>query len=71
MTKDMAPDNRYNDFMQSLQGRTFTFSEAIEVMKIFDNFPTGQNTIDWVSSRTGRPVAIGYNPYPERLNAES
>ena len=40
--------------------RVYTFNEAIDLMKALDKYPTGTQ-INWVSVKTGRPVAIGYN----------
>lgn len=43
------------------EGRIFTFNEAIEYVKFIDkNFPTGQNTVNWVNAKTGKRVSIGY-----------
>jgi len=39
---------------------TYTFSEAIELMKLRDRYVT-TNTIRWVDARTNQPVSIGYN----------
>jgi len=49
-------------------GKTYTFDEAIEYMKMLDSFPTGDNSVNWVNARTGQPVAIGYNANPQKIN---
>jgi len=42
--------------------RTYTFDEAIDLMKALDKLPTNTRTqITWVSVRTGKPIIIGYN----------
>lgn len=39
---------------------TYTFNEAIELMKLMDNEVT-INPIQWVDTKTGKPVSIGYS----------
>lgn len=58
----MAPTvETTEDFLKASLGRTYTFSEAIEMMKILDMLPSGsQHTIHWVDVKTGKRVAIGY-----------
>ncbi len=45
----------------SQQGKTYTTSEAVEVMKIVDSLPTGNLQLNWVNSKTKKSVIIGYN----------
>lgn len=40
--------------------RTYTISEAVELMKELDRHPTNTD-IKWVDSKTGKPVSIGFN----------
>lgn len=59
----MAPTvETTDDFLKASLGRTYTFSEAIEMMKILDMLPSGsKRTIHWVSVKTGKKVIIGYS----------
>ena len=58
----MAPIiNNTDDFLRStLLKKHFTLSEAIEIMQILDTMPSGNISIQWINSRTGKPVSIGY-----------
>ena len=40
--------------------RTYTLSEAVELMKAYDKYPT-RHTWNWVDVHTRQPVAIGWN----------
>lgn len=43
-------------------GRCYTFTEAVDLMKEQDRFPTGTyRRPNWVSCKTGKSVSIGYN----------
>lgn len=58
----MAPTvNTTDDFIMASKGKSFTFEEAIEFLKILDTLPTGsQRSVRWVESETKKPVIIGY-----------
>lgn len=59
----MAPTNQDTErFIRNATGKTFTFNEAIDFMKVLDRMPTGTGrNLQWIDASTGKPVAIGYN----------
>ena len=56
----MAPTQTYEELVTAHTG-SYTFDEAIELMKRLDKMPTPKRSITWVDAHTGKPVAIGYN----------
>ena len=46
-------------------GSPYTLSEACDIMRNLDKFPTTRR-INWVNSKTGEPVSIGYSDAPSR-----
>lgn len=55
----MASTEPHNIYPTS--GRVYTFSEAIEFMKMRDKYGSiTQPPIRWVDAKTGKPVSIGY-----------
>lgn len=56
----MATVDSKDDLIISSYGKTFTFQEAIELMRLADQRPTGSLDFKWVDSATGKPVTIGY-----------
>lgn len=53
----------YYEVLENNIGKVFTLGEAVQFMKMMDRFPT-MIQINWVSTRTGRPVSIGYTGSP-------
>lgn len=57
----------YNQILSNAQGRRFTLLEACEFVEFIDRAFTSftGNQINWVDSKTKKPVAIGYiHSYP-------
>lgn len=55
----MATNDYYDNTIRFRLKRTYTLSEAADLMKILDKLPTNKG-VNWVSAKTGRPVSIGY-----------
>jgi len=56
----MSISETREEFITRQTGKVFTFSEAIEIMKIADKFPTSNADFNWVDAKTKKPVSIGY-----------
>lgn len=56
----MSTTETREEFITRQSGKIFTFSEAIEIMKIADKFPTSNVDFNWVDAKTKKTVAIGY-----------
>ncbi|MBA7527660.1 hypothetical protein ES705_19838 [subsurface metagenome] len=46
--------------MQHRVKGVYTFNEAVELMKMYDKYPTG-HTWNWIDVNTRQSVVIGYN----------
>jgi hypothetical protein len=59
----MAPTiDTTRDFLFNMRLRNYTFDEAVEAMKVLDSLPGGNsNQINWASTKTSKPITIGYN----------
>jgi len=55
----MAGDEPTN--MLTVTKTTYSFNEAIELMKRRDRNPTTSKPIQWRNAKTGKKVYIGYN----------
>jgi hypothetical protein len=67
----VATYKEYNQILSNAQGRQFSLLEACEFMEFIDNtFPIGLHQINWIDSKTKKPVAIGYNPSPKKFTTE-
>ena len=56
----MAPDLSRDIFITSMQCKGFyTQKEAFDLIRILDQFPTGDIDIRWKNATTGKPVVLG------------
>jgi hypothetical protein len=57
----MAGGDDYSQIINNSIGRTYSFSEAIDLVRVLDKYRTYPNQqIQWVDAKTGKPVTIGY-----------